>query len=90
MSIIYTLTSHDPNNYSHLMFSANPLVDSKIRYRIKSLSTFSCFSITTNDDYIVISRNGTTKKYYFNERSVYNSLAAEVETIVNSEHTPGA
>ena len=83
MSIVYTLTSDDPEHYGRIKFNASPSVDSKVRYRVKSISTFSMFSITTNEDFIVVSRDGISMKHFFKDRTSYLDLPREVEDVVN-------
>ena len=52
----YHLVSTDPDNYGKVKFrSSISGMNSLVMYRINSLSTFASFSLTTPDDYLIIS-----------------------------------
>ena len=65
------LVSTDPDNYGTVKFTSSiSMSNSSIMYRINSLSFFASFSITTNDDYIMI--NNT--KIMFPDKGKYDLI----------------
>ena len=81
--MIYYLSSKDPQKYGTVSFesSFSPFMQSKrIAYRVSSLSTIANISVTTRDDYIVLSNGGDDLNIIpFNDHGPYDPNLFERE-----------
>lgn len=66
------IQSNDPNNYGTVEFRASIAAkDKTIKYRVSSLLTYANFSITTNDDYLIVKVDGHSYNIPFLEQGYF-------------------
>ena len=79
------LVSTDPNNYSTIKFTSSiGKINGSIMYRVNSVSFISNFSITTNDDYLVIETQGETHTIPFQNKGRYD-IVYDLKQLISNE-----
>ena len=76
------LVSTDPNNYSTIKFTSSiGKSNSPVMYRINSLSFIANFSITTNDDYLIIESGNQTYNIIFPDKGNYYNIVYDLNQL---------
>ena len=87
MNGLIHLSSNDPYNYGTIKFTSSLTQTKSVMYRLNSLTTTASFSITTQDDWLEITKisDNSIHKYYFPDRAEYDmdSLPATLNKILS-------
>ena len=80
------LVSTDPNNYSTIKFTSSiGKMNTPVMYRINSLSFIANFSITTEDDYLVIQSQQQTINITFQDKGKYELVYDLNQVLTNNQ-----
>ena len=92
MNGLIHLNSNDPNKYGTIKFTSSLTQNREVMYRLNSLTTTASFSITTQEDWLEITRlsDDSTHKYCFSDRAEYDidSLPATLNKILSVGEFP--
>ena len=84
----FYLVSSDKNDYGTIKFrSSINTANCMVAYRINALSTFSCFSMTTPDDYMIIETTAPINKNEEEEEIVIINEEEATNQTTNEEET---
>ena len=80
------LVSTDPNNYGTIKFTSSSIskINNSIMYRINSVSFISNFSITTNNDYLIIKIGTNNHRIEFQDKGRYD-IIYDLNNILSNE-----
>lgn len=80
--MLFYLKSDDPNSYNIIKSStASPIGSGPMYFRINQLSTFACFLVTTVDDFITFTIDGSDTTIHFTNRGFYD--IEELHYVIN-------